>query len=105
MNKKILILIFFLLLFYGCAELSRPMYRSQAQINADSAQTDATKCKNYGFKVGTQGYANCMMQQDQNRAQLSAERSQRMRTLRKCLSKHSGPSPYPKSFGQILGSC
>ena len=55
--------------------------------------------------VSTQSYANCMMQQDQNRTQLTAEKRQRLRSLGKCLSKHSGPSTTPKTFGQIMGSC
>ena len=100
--KNFIILICILLL-HGC--FSQPMYWSQAQVNADNARNDAAKCKNYGYKVNTQSYANCMMQQDQNGTQLAGERRQRLRSLGKCLSKHSGPSAYPKTFGQIMGSC
>ena len=45
------------------------------------------------------------MQQDQNRTQLAGESRQCLRSLGKCLSKHSGPFAYPKTFDQIMGSC
>ena len=58
-----------------------------------------------GFKVGTNQYANCMMQQDNNRQKLNTQNRKELNKMSKCLMKNSGWSTTPKTFGQILGEC
>jgi len=99
---KILIIILILFFSYGCGEA---MYRSQAQVNTDNTRLDAVKCKGYGFSIGTNQYANCMMLQDNNRQKINAQNSKELRAWNKCLLKNSGWSDTPKTFGQILGEC
>ena len=103
---KILILVLFLFLSYGCGEaFKQPLYRSPSQVAADNAKIDAAKCQSFGFIVGTNQYANCLMQQDNNRQKLQAQNRKELNKMSKCLIKNSGYSTKPKSLGQILGEC
>ena len=78
---------------------------SPSQLAADNARIDANKCSSFGFKVGTNQYANCMMQQDNNRQKLNTQNRKELNKMSKCLMKNSGWSTTPKTFGQILGEC
>ena len=100
------ILILFIFITYGCGEaFKQPLYRSPSQLAADNSRIDANKCSNFGFKVGTNQYANCMMQQDNNRQKINAQNRKELNKTSKCLMKNSGWSTTPKTLGQILGDC
>jgi len=60
---------------------------SQEQITAG----DRARCQSYGFKPGTDGFANCMMQQESARWAAIAERS------------HSVPTPRQTSCITVAG--
>lgn len=49
----------------GCASMSGPTAE-------EIAAADDYKCQDYGYKRGTDGYAQCRMQMDQQRAQARA---------------------------------
>lgn len=79
------------------------------QTRAELLEADRSQCADYGFRRGTDAYADCMMQQDQDR-QARADRARRAlgKTLAQVGQNMSRPTTRPVTCtthpGMYLGN-
>jgi phage gp45-like len=57
-------------------EASKAQKKAQQEALKAQVKADTEQCKQYGFTKGTPDFANCMMQQDQEREQVAIAESQ-----------------------------
>lgn len=82
---------FGMLLLAGCADLAR-MDAAQKQAQMDAFRQ---KCTDYGYTPGTDRFADCMMQQD-NQAAYERQRKQDLDARKRALSlQRSGDTRFP----------
>ena len=96
--KKYLLILLILSFLTGCM-------MNAAEQQAAYDRQDHTKCVGYGFKVGTNEYANCKMSLDQVRAETQKANSESLGNMGSCLSQQSGWTTTPTTLGSAIGNC
>ena len=76
-----------------------------AEQRAAYDREDHNKCIGYGFKAGTNEYANCKMSLDQMRSETQRANNEKLGSMGSCLLKQSGWSDTPTTLGSAVGNC